>query len=70
VSTGLLEVEFWFFLNAVIVDFSPHIACVRDFLFYVAWFVGKFGVRKVLPHCVLNLNAVSSHTMLDTCLCF
>jgi len=47
VSTGLLEAEFWFFLSAVIVDFSPHIACVWDFLFYVAWFVGKSGERKV-----------------------
>jgi len=23
------------------------IACVRDFLFYVAWFVGKSGEKKV-----------------------
>jgi hypothetical protein len=51
VSTGLLEVEFWFFLSAIIVDFSPHIACVRDFLFYVAWLVGKSGERKVAALC-------------------
>lgn len=51
VSTGLLEVEFWFFLSAVIVDFSPHIACERYFLFYVAWLVEKFGERKVAALC-------------------
>lgn len=46
-----MEVEFWFFLSALIVDFSPHIACMRYFLFYVAWFVGKFGERKVAALC-------------------
>jgi hypothetical protein len=51
VSRGILEVEFWFFLSAVIVDFSPHIACLRDFLFYGPWFVGKFGERKVAALC-------------------
>lgn len=50
-GTGLLEVEFLLFLSAVTVDSSPHIACVRYFLFYVAWFVGKFGERKAAALC-------------------
>lgn len=68
-STGLLEVKFLFFLSTVIVDYSPYISCVRDFLLMLhdLW---VSLVKGRMQHCVLNWNALSSRTMLDTGLCF
>jgi hypothetical protein len=69
VSTGFLEVKFLFFLSTVIVDFSPYISYVWDFLLMLhdLW---ESLVKGRMQHCVLNWNALSSRTMLGTGLCF